>query len=215
MLDMTPVEVRDAQQQFVEMLTDIQKIASRAFDHLDPEAREEAVANAVALSWANHLHCVAEDKRVGAPSLAHYAIQGVKSGRSLCGQSSVDVLAARTRILGRATVQSLSEAPVQHPADDGDDESHSGWWNCSEALVDRKVWERPRERVRIKLDYDSFLRWPRVTVQECEVFNLLARGHRTSEIAHRLEVSAPRVCQIKNSIGEKLVGFFGRGVRPA
>jgi DNA-binding NarL/FixJ family response regulator len=48
-----------------------------------------------------------------------------------------------------------------------------------------------------------------VTEQEREVLSLLARGCGTGEIAGRLDVSAPRVCQVKDSIAEKLVGFFG------
>jgi len=82
-------------------------------------------------------------------------------------------------------------------------------------LVDRRVWERPPERVRIKLDYGTFLGLPEVTEQERETFSLLGWGYGTGEIGERLDVSSPRVCQVKQAIGEKLVGFFGRGIVPA
>lgn len=210
MLDMSDVQVEQAQEEFTGMLGDIQRIAGHAFGHLDPEAREDAVAEAVALCWKNHLHCVAEGKDIGARSLAHFAVQGVKSGRALSGSSATDVLSRRTQVLGRVCVLSLSESP----ADEGDDRSDSGWWNCAQALVDKRVWERPLERTRIDLDYAKFLGLPAITGQERKVFDLLARGHRTCEIAHRLEVSAPRVCQVKNALAEKLVEFFGRGIKP-
>ena len=204
------VNVEQAQRQFVEMLPDIECIAGRAFSDLNLDAREEAVAEATALAWQNHMHCVAKEKGIRAPSLAHYAIQGVRSGRRFAGSSSTDVLSPRTQIIGRARVQSLNEAPLGG-ATEADE---SGWWNCSEGLIDRRLWECPPERVRIKLDYSGFLRQPEVTPQEREVFRLLTLGCGTGEIAQRLEVSAPRVCQVKLSIARKLVGFFGVGIEP-
>ena len=53
-----------------------------------------------------------------------------------------------------------------------------------------------------------------VTPQETTTFNLLAEGYRTGEAAEKLDVSPGRVCQIKGSIAEKLVGFFGPYVDP-
>jgi len=80
--------------------------------------------------------------------------------------------------------------------------------------VDSRVWETPPEHVRIKIDYADFLRWPRVTAQEREVLDMLARGYGTGEMAEKLEVSAPTVCQVKGSIGEKLEAFYGPMVTP-
>ena len=204
------LEREKAQKQFVEMVPEIQKIAGHTFKSLDPEARDEAVAETVALCWKNHLHCVAGHKPVGSSSLAYYATLSVKSGRSLCGQSSRDVLARRTQLLGRASIQSLNAAPCARTAD----AEGAGWWDRSEALVDRRVWERPLERVRIKHDYGAFLAQDQVSDQEEEVFNLLAEGSRSGELAEQLRVSAPRVCQIKNSLAGKLIGFMGPGIDP-
>jgi len=202
------VDIQNAQDSFVEMLPDIACIAGRAFSDLNLDAREEAVAEATAMAWKNHVHCVAEEKSIGAPSLAHYAIQGVRSGRRFAGSSSTDVLSPRAQIMGRARVQSLNVALPQ-PDDDG-----TAWWTCTQALVDKRIWEHPPERVRIKLDYVKFLALPHVTLQEREVFNLLARGYGTGEIAQRLEVSAPRICQLKRAIADKLTGFFGPDIGP-
>jgi len=210
MLDMTATQIEQAQDEFVGMMVDIENIAACAFSELNPEARQEAVAESVAMCWQNHLHCQQVGKDPGASSMAYYAVQGVRSGRRMAGSSSTDVLSPQTQIMGRAKVQSLDAMPVLDGSAEG-----GAWWSCTEALVDRRVWERPPERVRIKLDYGAFLRWPRVTEQERQVFNMLARGYGTGEIAEKLEVSAPRVCQIKQAIGEKLEGFYGSGVRSA
>jgi ATP/maltotriose-dependent transcriptional regulator MalT len=200
------VALSEIQDQFVHMLPEIQSRAGATFRHLDPEAREEAVAETLALSWKNHLHCASSGKAVGASSLAHYAVLGVKSGRSLCGQSATDVQALRTQLLRRATVESFDALPLR--------QAESGWWERSEALEDKRLCCRPFHRVRIRHDYGAFLALPGVSDQERRVFQLLADGNRTSEIARQLRVSAPRVCQVKSALGRKLRGFFGPDVDP-
>ena len=192
----TDLDLPQAQSQFTRMLPEIQSRASLTFRHLDPEAKEEAVAETVAMCWKNHLQCSLRGKAVGASSLAHYAMLGVKSGRSLNGQNSTDVLAPRTQILGRVAVESL------------DHTTQDGWWDRSDTLEDRRTLERPFERVRIKHDYGAFLAAPHVTDQEQRVFELLAEGYRTGEMAQVLNVSAPRVSQIKDAIGRKLSTFM-------
>ena len=80
------VDVEQAQQKFVEMLPEVQRIAGHVFAALDSESREEAVAETVAMCWQNHGHCVGQGKDIAAPSLAYYATLGVRSGRTLCGR---------------------------------------------------------------------------------------------------------------------------------
>jgi DNA-binding CsgD family transcriptional regulator len=200
------VALSGIQDQFVNMVPEIQSRAGATFRHLDPEAREEAVAETVAAAWKNHVHCVGQGKAIGAAGLAHYAVLGVKSGRSLCGQSATDVQALRTQLLRRVTVESFDALPLR--------QADSGWWERSEALEDKRLCDRPFHRVRIRHDYGAFLALPVVSDQERQVFQLLADGNRTSEIARRLGVSAPRVCQLKSALGRKLRGFFGPEVDP-
>ena len=190
------VPAQTTQDKFVQMMPDIERIAGSVFRHINPVDREEAVAETVAMCWKNYLHCVLVGKDVKASSMAFYAVQTVKSGHSMCGGSGTDALSQPAR------------TPPEYPAE--------GAQNCRwpDALVDKRVWERPLEHTRIKLDYTQFLQLPDVTEQERGVFELLAQGFRTSEIAQHLGVSAPRVCQLKNSMGEKLLAFFGQGIWP-
>ena len=88
------VEVEHAQQTFLEMMPDIEKIAGCAFRELDPDAREEALAETVAQCWQNHLHCCQEGKDPGASSMTYYAVRSVRSGRRFAGSSSTDVRSA-------------------------------------------------------------------------------------------------------------------------
>ncbi len=185
--------IEKAQEDFESVLPGVERVAGHAFGYMDPEAREEAVAETAALAWQNHLQCSLAQKQVSTSSVAHYAVQNVRSGRCMAGSSSTDVTSPRTQVLGRASVKSYRETSPDAAA----------------ALMSRRIWERPFEAVRIKLDYGKFLKLPQVNKQERKVFSLIACGYTTSEIAGKIKISRPRVCQIKNSIGKKLKDFFG------
>ena len=118
------------------------------------------------------------------------------------GQNATDVLAPRAQLLGRVVVESLDAVAADAIQNDA-------WWDRSDTLEDRRTLEQPFERVRIKHDYGAFLSDPHVTDQEERVFEMVAEGWRTGEIAKVLNVSAPRVCQIKDAIGRKLSTFMG------
>ena len=202
--------ISETQESFAQMMPEIESRAAYRFARLDPEAREEALAETFALSWQNYLHCMTAQKHVAASSLAHYAMLSVRYGRRLCRQSSSDVLAEITHLLGRACVQSLNAVPEPATAEPTGD----NWWDSSECLVDRRIWERPLERVRLRHDYGRFLGLLTVTPQERLVFRLLTEGHGTNEIASRLRVTAPRVCQLKGAIGRKLALLMGPDIQP-
>ena len=70
--------VEQAQKTFLEMMPDIEKIAACAFRELDPDAREEALAETFAQCWQNHLHCCQEEKDPGPSSMAYYAVLAAK-----------------------------------------------------------------------------------------------------------------------------------------
>ena len=186
----------EVQQSFVAMLPSIDGRTRSWFAGLDPEAREEAVAEVRAMSWKNYLHAWQAGKSVTPSSLAYYGALAFRCGRRMAGQNSTDVLSPRTQVLGRVAVESLDALP----ADDG-------WWERSYTLEDRRTLGQPFERVRIKHDYGAFLSY--VTKQEKRVFDLLAQGYGTGEMAHELNVSAPRICQIKDAIGRKLSALMG------
>jgi len=48
------VDVEHAQQTFLAIMPDIEKIATCAFRELNPDAREEALAETLAQCWQNH-----------------------------------------------------------------------------------------------------------------------------------------------------------------
>ena len=73
--------------------------------------------------------------------------------------------------------------------------TEGGWWDRSDTLEDRRTLEQPFERVRIKHDYGAFLAQPYVTDQEQRVFELLAEGWRTGEMARELNVAPVNPCR--------------------
>ena len=194
--------VQQAQKQFREIMPHIERIAGYAFRHRNPDARKEAVAEAVAQAWQNHLHCTLSGKNPGAPSIAYYAVKNVRSGRKLAGTSSTDVHSEKTQMMGRASV--CHTGKHDKPIGDGP----------TTPLIDHRTWMRPFHRARVEMDYPDFLDQGEVTAQEETVFSMLAEGRMGKEIAEELDVSQPRVSQIKKTLANKLVKFFGREIYP-
>jgi len=187
----TKTQIEKAQKDFASVRPSVEKVAGHAFKYMNPEAKEEVVAETTAAAWKNHFHYSMKGKQLPVSSVAHYAVQNVRMGRRFAGTSSTDALSPRTKLLGRSRVSRFVEG-----------------FSVSKALMNKRTWENPLEAVRIKLDYAKFLRLPDVKEQERKVFRLIAQGHTTAEIAEKMKVTPPRICQIKNSIGRKLKAFF-------
>ncbi|MFP4027423.1 MAG: hypothetical protein ACLFWL_06500 [Candidatus Brocadiia bacterium] len=196
------INVEHAQRQFVEILPDLENIAHAAFWNLNPADREEAVAETTAMAWQNFFHCCHEDKSPGASSIAYYAVKNVRSGRRFAGSSSTDVMSRKTQQMGRCRVTHTGASA---------DENTDG---PTVPLIDHRTWMRPFHRARVELDYPEFLDRPEVTDREERVFEMLADGRLGKEIAEGLQVSQPRVTQIKKSLAGKMMEFFGRGIYP-
>jgi hypothetical protein len=198
-----------AREYFQEILPDIEAKASFSFRYLNASAREEAVAETVALSWKGYLRCVEKGGRFTPATLAYYAIRQVRSGVRFNGTHSADVLSERTQILHGVRIASLDVRPETQ----GYRTSRS-WWDCSDALIDRRNWDRPDEAVRISHDYGAFLTHDGLKDRHRRVFDMLAEGYRPSEIATSLDVSRARVTQVKWELRKRLKSFFGPEIDP-
>jgi len=177
--------------------------------YLNAAAREEAVAETVALSWKGYLRCVEKRKRFTPGTLAYFAIRQVRSGVRFNGTYSTDVFSERTQILRGVRIASLDIPPETQ----GYRTSRS-WWDRSEALTDRRNWDRPDEAVRISHDYGAFLTHDGLQDSHRRVFDMLAEGYRPSEIAALLDVSRARVTQVKRELRKALKRFFGPEIDP-
>jgi hypothetical protein len=131
-------------QQFLTMLPRIRRHAELSFRRLDPDAREESVAEAVAYAWWAFCR-LAELGRVSLayPSaLARFGVSRVRDGRSIgCRASVRDVLSSRCQRRKRIRVERL------------DHEEHDCW---REVLVeDHRAG--PAEIATVRLDFGSWL----------------------------------------------------------
>jgi hypothetical protein len=78
---------------FTCLLPDLTRMAKAAFRDLDPEAREEAVQNTLALTWRSY-HALIEQGRADEPgvlkSVLWYSIKQTRMGRTLPGTGEAE-----------------------------------------------------------------------------------------------------------------------------
>lgn len=161
------------------------------FRHLNPSDREEAVADTVAYGFASFLRLAGRGKDPTAfPGVfAHFVAQAVANGRRVTPRLSARDLLGRPRAV-RVAVHKLGD-----PMPDG------GWWR--DLVVDRRV--RVDEQAAFNVDFPAWLATlPAVKRRAAE---LLARGHRTDEVAAAARLSAARVSQLRRELADSWFDF--------
>jgi len=99
-----------AREYFARLLPSLERRAMAVFRYLDPDAKEEAVAEVTALCWKDYVNCIQKRKRVTSGNLAYYAIRHVRDGNLFNGKLSTDALGERAKLLGRTRVESIYAA---------------------------------------------------------------------------------------------------------
>jgi hypothetical protein len=161
------------------------------FRHLNPTDREEVVADVVAYGFASFLRLAERGKDPTAfPAVfAHFVAKAVANGRRVAPRLSTRDLLGRPRG-ARAAVHKLDD-----PMADG------GWWR--DLAVDRRV--RVDEQAAFNVDFPAWLATlPAVKRRAAE---LLARGHRTDEVAAAARLSAARVSQLRRELADSWFDF--------
>jgi hypothetical protein len=150
-----------------------------------PIAREDAIAEMVAVAWKWHLRLAERGKNVSefASALATYAARAVNSGRRLNGmEPPKDVLSPRAqRERGFAVVKlpdysTLSRTPF------------------AEALRDNTQTPIP-EQAAFRIDFPAW-RLTR-TERDRRVVDDLMLGERTRDVANRYGISPSRISQLR------------------
>ncbi len=129
-------------------------------------------------------------KDVKPNSVAYYAIQSLRSGRRFGYAGCTDAMAPSTQIAGRSAMMSM-DAPLG--VDDDDDEEIT----LHSALA--APGEDAGMSVARRLDWDAVM--PALDDRLRVILAATVAGHGPGEIARRLEVSSPRACQLRASIG--------------
>jgi len=145
------------------MVADLTAILNSHFGSLNPEAREEAVAEAVALAWANYAGLLGKGKGHLATvhTLAYYAAKQVRQGRTIgSGSAKNDVL--HMAAAARVTMETMNAGDF-----------------ADVTMEDRKA--RPADLAAFRIDFIEFLKG--LSDRRRGIALRLAAGFTTMEVA--------------------------------
>ena len=171
------------------------------FRHLSAERKEEAAAEAVALSWAWHLRLAERGKDAAQfPSaIAKFAARAVRSGRRLAGMDRADVLSPQARQRHRFAVGKLPDCSAL----DGSP--------LEEALHDTR--SRPADLAALRIDLPCWL--ATLGTRDRRLALDMALGYRTRELAAAYRLSAARISQLRRRFEQSWRQFQGESPAPA
>jgi hypothetical protein len=176
------------QSRFVTMLPEIQQRLQRAFRHLDPESREDAIAEGVIHSLLSYVRLVEQCRAdsISPSSLAWYAALAVKRGRP-----------AGNRMNGKE--------PLSRYAQIGNgiqvEQRHGKWMDL---LVEDKRASIP-DQVAAKLDVGAW--FATLSRRMKQIARDLAHGCSTSEVAAKHGVTPGRISQLRRSLEASWAAF--------
>ena len=176
------------QTRFVTMLPEIQQRLRQAFRHLDAEAREDSIEEAIVHSLLSYsrLHERGRAESASPSSLAWYATLQVKRGRP-----------AGSRMNGKE--------PLSRYAQLGNgiriEQMQSNW--IDEMVEDKRA--SITDQVAAKMDVGAW--FATLTKRMKEIAKDLACGFTTSEVAMKYGVSSGRVSQLRRTLEESWAAF--------
>ena len=188
--------VPDWHQQFLEMLPVIRKYADNAFQHLDPEGREDAVHEVI----ANALVAFARLVQLGKADLAYptvlarYGAAQLRQGRRVGNRRRVgEVLAEYAQRKKGFVVERLDRFHKE-----------SGEW--LEAIVQDTRTPVP-DQVAFRIDFPAWLNSQ--TKRNRRIAEALAVGSTTGEVARRFKLSPGRISQLRQQFHQSWQEFQG------
>ena len=133
-------------------------------------------------------------------SVAYYTIQRLKSGRRSTGAGRTDVMSPGCQLDGNASIASLEE-PV-HGCDDNEG------FTLGDVLASRK--DDPAQVAVRNTDWGEFMSM--LDGRQQYIVMATAEGQSVNSQAEELKVSAPAVCQRRDTIGRRARRFWGDGL---
>jgi DNA-binding CsgD family transcriptional regulator len=194
-----PVEDRAPEHsRFLALLPSLRRQVRQAFRRLPAEARDEAVAEAVAnafVAYARLVELGKEDIAYPGP-LARYAIAQVRSGRRVGTAQNVRDLLSEVR---RHPVLRLDRF-----------DRKKGEWR--EVVVEDRTCT-PAEIAATRIDFADWL--DSLTSRQRRMAEVLATGERTQAVAQRFRVTYSAVSEMRRRLREAWDRFQGEPVEPA
>jgi DNA-binding NarL/FixJ family response regulator len=171
--------------QFLAMLPQIRRQAEVALRFCQSEAREEFVAEVIALAYRAWVRLVDQGReQIARPTpLAQYALRQVRAGRRLgCRQHVQELLSDYARQTHGFTVERIDRPEVRL----------GGWRQI--LVEDHRAG--PAETAAARLDVAAWLRT--LSTRNRRIAKALALGNTTSAVAQKFGLSAGRVSQLRN-----------------
>lgn len=187
---------RKHQQQFVTtMLPTITRVARQAFSDRDPEAREEAVAEVVAMATIMYAGLVRDGREsLAYPRvLARFGVRRVRIGRQAATPRNVrDASSMFCQLNKGVTVERL----VRFDRDEG---------ALQEVLVEDKT-AGPAEIAASRIDVGSWMNT--LPPRDRRIAQTLATGETTGNVARRFNISPSRISQLRRELLESWSQFI-------
>ncbi len=185
----TEPETTTWQEEFLEMMPTIEKLACFAFRDLGEEKKEEATSEVVANAMCafRRLHERGQVQRVFASALARFAIKQLHDGRRVgTPQCSRDVFSRRAQTKAGFGVRSLSD-----PNPRGGD-----WTEC---LIDER--RTPvADQAAFRIDFPAWL--THQSKRDQRIVEKLSQRYTTSEVANEFQISPGRVSQLRSELAD-------------
>lgn len=184
------------QDRFAALLPVILQYVAPAFQKLRPEAKAEAVQEAIANAYVAYARLVERGKEslAFATVLARYAVSQVRTGRQVGGRLNIqDVSSGYAQYRKQFRLERLDQY-----------DSKEGCWQ--EAVVED--YRTPvADQVSFRIDFPAWLNsLPR---RDRKIAQSLAAGQSTSEVARLFGLSLGRVSQLRRELQRSWWAFHG------
>lgn len=183
-----PDALAEMQQGCLAELPRIQRVIRFRLRHITEERREDAIEEAIALSWKAYRTLFLKGRNVGplVQKIAESSARRVRYGRGLTNMNPLrDVMSDTSRHRHDYSIGSI------HPSDDGEVDP-----DVIDALQDRGP--SPADEATLNVDYEEWLE-----VQEDRrrwVAEQLEQDFTTTEVARELGVTRTRVWQLREDL---------------
>ena len=184
------------QERFVALLPAILRYVTPAFNTLGPEAKAEAIQEAVANCCVAYARLVQQGREslAFATVLARFAIAQVRTGRRVGGHLNVqDVLSDYAKYRKRFNVSRLDRFGLAE-----------GYWK-EVTLADDK-WPI-LDQVAFRCDFPAWLKT--LSRRDRNIARALAAGERATDVARRFGISLARISQIRRKLERSWLAFHG------
>ena len=184
------------QQRFVALLPVIVNYVRPAFRELGPEAKAEAVQEAVANACVAYARLVEQGREslAFATVLARYAVAQVRAGRQVGGRlNAQDISSQYCQQRKRIRLGRLDRFDPQE--------------NCWQETIVEDHRTPVADQVWFRIDFPAWLKT--LSRRDRKVAQCLAAGHSTGDVARRFGISCARISQLRRELYESWQEFHG------